>query len=281
MADDRRQPPDSTAPMSRDDLGGTAAMPRHDDNDAEATRIRPAGAGGWPSTEPANRPTSGPASGPASGPLDGTRMMPPAGPGGPGVGGPGVGGAEPRWAGSASVPPPPGPGQVRGYYDEFPPEPAPVAEDRSWLRPVLFGVIGLVLLVALLTGVWLIFTADDEPPPTTEASAPPAASAVQTTEAPPTKPATSEPATSAGPQVVQVPDDLVGLSEADARKKLTDAGLRVQVTRRADSTMAPGTVLETVPGAGANVEANSVVRIVVATAPPNPKPSASASYGNG
>ena len=62
-----------------------------------------------------------------------------------------------------------------------------------------------------------------------------------------------------------MPTDLVGLSEDEARQRLTDAGLRVEVTRRADATMAPGTVLETEPGAGqCRCSPNSVVRLVVA-----------------
>jgi beta-lactam-binding protein with PASTA domain len=70
----------------------------------------------------------------------------------------------------------------------------------------------------------------------------------------------------------------VGLSEDEARQRITDAGLRVQVTRRADATMAPGTVLEVEPAPGTEVEPNSVVRIVVAVAP---RPSAPGSSGSG
>ena len=57
-----------------------------------------------------------------------------------------------------------------------------------------------------------------------------------------------------------VPDDLIGLTEDEARQKLADAGLRVQVTRREDATMAPGTVMRPIPGPGSDVDVNSVVR---------------------
>jgi hypothetical protein len=224
MGDDRRQPPDRTAPMGRFD---------------DETLIRPAAAS------------------------DGTRMLPPVDDEPDG---------QPRWEARASVPPP-GARPATGY--EYYEEPAPPPDDRNWLKPLLLGVVGLVLLIALLTGVWLIYTADDEPP-APEASAPPTATAPATvaTTAPP---ATSAPPTTAEPETVTVPDDLIGIDEAEARQKLADAGLRVQVTRREDATMAPGTVIEVQPEPGSDVEPNSVVRIVVASAP---KPSASRSQDN-
>jgi beta-lactam-binding protein with PASTA domain len=80
---------------------------------------------------------------------------------------------------------------------------------------------------------------------------------------------------------VVVPDDLIGLTESEARRKLTDAGLRVQVIRREDATMAPGTVIEAEPGPGSQVDENSVVRIVVATAPRPSPPRSSQTDGNG
>jgi hypothetical protein len=179
-----------------------------------------------------------------------------------------------RWAGSASVP-------SAGAAGAAPPDTygydlEPLPDDQpNWMRPLLFGFVGLLLLGALLTGVWLIFTADDEPPPT---PTPQASAPVVTSEAPPTTAApTTEPPTSEEQEpVVLVPTDLIGLSEDEARQRLTDAGLRVQVTRRADATMAPGTVIEASPGPGSEVAPNAVVRIVVAEAP---RPSGSRSDG--
>jgi PASTA domain len=174
-----------------------------------------------------------------------------------------------RWAGSASVPPAgAAPPDTYGYDLE------PLPDDQpNWMRPLLFGFVGLLLLGALLTGVWLIFTADDEPPPTPQASAP-----AVTSEAPPTTaaPTTATPTSEEPEPIVVVPADLIGLSEDEARQRITDAGLRVQVTRRTDATMAPGTVIEASPGPGSEVAPNSVVRIVVAEAP---RPSGSDSAG--
>lgn len=226
---------------SRDDFDETRVRPR---GDFDETRVRP---GGTP---------------------DGTRMLPPT------VGEP----DEPRWEARAAVPP----AAAYERYQEFNEEPALPPDDRNWLRPLLFGIIGLLLLGVLLTGVWLIFTADDEPP-TTQASASAAPSAPATTRtAAPTAPATTAPPSSAAaePETVKVPQDLIGIPEAQARRRIEDVGLRVQVTRREDSTMAPGTVLEVEPGPGSDVEVNSVVRIVVATRP-QPDASPSQNGGNG
>lgn len=225
-------------------------MGRFDDDDA--TRLRPAGGD---LDETRIRP---------AGTSDGTRMLPPVDDGP-------AGDERPRWEARASVPPP-GTRPTIGYPDYE--DPAPPPDDRNWLRPLLFGVIGLVLLGVLLTGVWLIFTADDEPP-APQASAP--ATVPATTTSPP-RAATSAPPSTAEPETVKVPDDLIGIDEDEARQKLTDAGLRVQVSRREDATMAPGTVIEVEPEPGSDVEPNSVVRIVVASAP---KPSASASRSRG
>lgn len=188
---------------------------------------------------------------------------------------PAAGGSDDRWAGSATVRPAAAEDVDYEYTDEVEPPP-------NWLRPVLFGVVGLLLLGVMLTGLWLIFTADDEPPAVAPSTAPPATSAApaptaRTTAAPTTEGPTP---TSEAPAVtVEVPGDLVGLSEDEARQRLTDAGLRVQVTRRPDATMAPGTVLETDPGPGTQVAPNSVVRIVVATEPTRPSEPASSGRG--
>lgn len=240
-------------------------MGRFDDDE---TRIRPGGALDETRVRPGGSAPGGAFDGAPGGAFDGasdgTRVMPPT-PDEP-----------PRWEARATVPPagavPPAPYE----YDE---EPAPPPDDRNWLRPLLFGLLGLVLLGALLTGIWLIFTADDEPPaPQASASAAPSAPATTRT----TPPATSAPPRSAAPETVVVPGDLVGLTEDEARQRLEDAGLRVQVTRRADATMAPGTVIEANPEPGTDVEVNSVVRIVVATAPrPSPPRSSQADDGNG
>ena len=255
MADDRRKPADPTDRTSGwDDNEATRIRPAIDD---DATRIRPA----IDDDATRIRPTPG-GDGTRAGQPDATRVSQDR-----------VRAAyedADRWAGSASVA---APGTTPPAYDY---DYEPVPDDQpNWLRPLLYGAIGLLLLGALLTGIWLIYTADDEPPPP-QASAPPATSAAPATTAVTTTAPTSEPPTTeAPPATVAVPEDLIGLPEDVARQRLTDAGLRVQVTRRPDATMAPGTVIEAEPGPGSEVPPNTLVRIVVAQAPPRPSGSRS------
>jgi len=219
----------------------TAAIPPLD----PAERATPAERTGAGATAPLP-PVSGPV------PPDGTRVMPPVE-------------EEPaRWAASAQVRPPrPGGAPVAYEYAE---EPVPIGPgDRNWLLPVVVGAVALLLLGALLTGLWLIFTAGADRGPAPVASGPVGTSAA-TTEAATSAPPTSAAPTSEVPETVEVPR-LRGLSEDEARQRLSDVGLRVEVERRPTTTADPGTVLEVQPGEGTEVAANSVVRIVVADAP--------------
>jgi hypothetical protein len=250
MVDDRGQPADSTAPMERPDLGGPdqAAGQGRGATGPQRAVPGPAETAPLPRTGPAE---TAPIPRVADGP-DATRTMPAV----PDDGG--------RWAARATVPPP-GAAPVRDY--EYVDEPAPEGDgERSWLTPLVVGFVGLVLLGGLLTGLWLIAKSDDGGSPAPSASPPPAAS----TAAPTTRPPTTAPPTTAPPSTaavtVSVPT-LVGLSEDDARQRLIDAGLLVEVTRRVDGSVAPGTVVAATPGPGTEVAPNSVVRIVVATAP--------------
>ena len=199
MADDRRKPADGTAPMDRmsgwDDNEATRVRPAVDD---AATRIRPAV--GTDATR--------------VGSPDATRVSQDR-----------VRAAyedADRWAGSASVSAPrSAPGSTPPDAYDYDLEPVP-DDQPNWLRPLLFGVVGLLLLGALLTGIWLIYTADDEPP-TPQASAPPATSAAPaTTTVTTAAPTTGPPTTEAPPATVVVPDDLIGLPEDVARQRLTD-----------------------------------------------------------
>jgi eukaryotic-like serine/threonine-protein kinase len=73
---------------------------------------------------------------------------------------------------------------------------------------------------------------------------------------------------SRGVEQVDVPD-VVGNSEDNARSALEGAGLRVgEVTERESAGEEPGTVLEQDPPAGQQVDRDSAVDLVVASAPP-------------
>jgi serine/threonine-protein kinase len=66
-----------------------------------------------------------------------------------------------------------------------------------------------------------------------------------------------------------VPTGLVGLTEAEARQKLTDAKLEVGTvtTRNTDDPAQVGKVLETTPGSGAQIDEGKTVDLVVGVAP--------------
>ncbi|WP_062209650.1 Stk1 family PASTA domain-containing Ser/Thr kinase [Streptomyces sp. NBRC 109706] len=71
---------------------------------------------------------------------------------------------------------------------------------------------------------------------------------------------------SEGPEAVELPD-VVGRSYEEAAAELEGLGLTARQEPREDAEAEPGTVLEQSPGAGEEVEAESEVTLVVATAP--------------
>src|SRR6185436_18530772 len=165
MADDRRKPADGTAPMDR--------MSGWDDN--EATRVRPTVDDAATRIRPAVDDAAATRIRPAADDDAATRIRPAVGTDATRVGSPDATRVSQdrvraayedadRWAGSASVSAPrSAPGSTPPDAYDYDLEPVP-DDQPNWLRPLLFGVVGLLLLGALLTGIWLIYTADDEPP---------------------------------------------------------------------------------------------------------------------
>jgi hypothetical protein len=249
MVDDQRPAPDATEPMP----AATEPMPR-------ATEPTPAATEPTPQAEPGESAT------PAA-----TKEMPAV------EGEDEAEQAPARWAGSAAVPEP-GVRPLGGSTDEY--DLGAVSGDdegRSWWTPVLLGLAGVVLFGILMAGLWLIFIAGDNGSPgQTATSAPPLPSSAPPSSQPRSSaPPSSQPPTTAAAAAVP---PVLGLSEAEARQRLTDAGLRVEVSRRTDPSAPPGTVIDVDPGQGAAVAPNSVVHIVVARAllPSAPTPSISA-----
>lgn len=64
----------------------------------------------------------------------------------------------------------------------------------------------------------------------------------------------------------EVPN-VVGKPEAEAQKLAEQAGLRVKIQRRSDSSVTPNSVIETRPGPRASVKKDSVLTIVVSSGP--------------
>jgi serine/threonine-protein kinase len=71
--------------------------------------------------------------------------------------------------------------------------------------------------------------------------------------------------------LVAVPE-LVGLSEAQARSDISNAGLQVSIVKQSSATATPGTVLAQSPRAGDRVRRGTLVTITVAEAAPTPTP---------
>jgi eukaryotic-like serine/threonine-protein kinase len=69
-----------------------------------------------------------------------------------------------------------------------------------------------------------------------------------------------------GPSTVRVPD-VVGLAQADARRRLRRAHLRPQVERESSTKVADGIVIRTDPGPGRPAERDSEVTLVVSSGP--------------
>ncbi len=69
-----------------------------------------------------------------------------------------------------------------------------------------------------------------------------------------------------GPTTVKVPD-VVGLSEADAKRRVRSAGLRSEIERESSTKVAEGTVIRTDPGPGRLTERDSSVTLFVSSGP--------------
>jgi hypothetical protein len=210
------------------------------------------------------------------GPGDGTRPQPPAE-------------ERERWSARAGVPAPGDPALRRPAPQEWPEEEEDPYHGRSWLMPVVIGVVALVLVAALSLGLYLIYRATAEgrnapggaeSTPASTAVSPAASPAPPSSAPPPSAPPSSEAPASGPPGTVTIPP-LRGDSLGEATVKLQVLGLNVKVERAQDDSLPPGEVLSSRPGEGATVLSGETITLVVAeapsTAPSRAQPSASAS----
>jgi PASTA domain len=167
------------------------------------------------------------------------------------------------------------------------------AESRPAVHPAVLGLVIVVLLAMLGTGLWLIFHRSTATPVSVP-SLPPVASAPPTpadtataadtgtptqqptptaptpTGVPTTAPATATqapapPPPPSSPALVAVPDGLVGLRVQDAERRLTAAGLTYTVVG-----LRAGKVTATSPESGTTVPRGSQVTLVVGLSSPSP-----------
>lgn len=173
-----------------------------------------------------------------------------------------------RWSGRAGVPPP----DALVVREAVPVE-EEAAEDRRWWLPVVLGLVALVLLALLGTGLWLILRGSDDSGPVTPVT--PALTASATPAEPsPSTPGTPSPALTTPPSPTEraqvVVPRLVGLDSDTAQSTLDRLGLTTRLTSRPDPVAQPGTVLEVDPAEGSVVPAGTRVTLVIASAPPSP-----------
>lgn len=173
----------------------------------------------------------------------------------------------PAWSGRAGVPA--GPGVLRDSAPYGAGEPPP---PRTWWTPVLLGFVALGLVGVVILAAWLI-TKDNTPgtkPTPTTTPAPQPTTVAPTSAAPPT--ATGSPSA----QLVQVPNDLIGMTQDDAAAALDHVGLAYSLAFQA-SDQPKGTVIASSPEPGKLVPVNTVVKLLISlgseetpTAPPSP-----------
>ncbi|GAB7041381.1 MULTISPECIES: PASTA domain-containing protein [Catenuloplanes] len=271
-------PPPGGPPRGGDQTAPYRPVPGGPGGHDQTAPYRPVsgGPGGHDQTAP-YRPVSGDQTAPYR-PVPGgdqTRRMDPVqgGPAGPG----GPGGQDP-WTARASV----RPAEPAGAFTQADPfsrnDPgwgAPEEPNRKWLMPVMWGVI--VLLVILLVGTGIYFgmqsggDGDPEPTPTATAAATPTA---QRTSAEPTEEASDEPSapeTTTAPSPtraaeVEVPR-MTGYTMQEAQQALAGLGLPFALVYQATDDFDPNTVIDSDPPGGAVVPKGTKITLTVARAP--------------
>ncbi|MFY1688986.1 PASTA domain-containing protein [Plantactinospora sp. WMMB782] len=235
-------------------------QPSDDDRGVDGDR----GVSDIPGNQPP--PAAGPtAAGPTAGPDDATSRIGETRrqPGTPEATAP-IPPREPAWSGRAGVPPrgvqPPRQPQPEWGYDPDP-------DDRRWWMPILIGTVAVILLgVLAAAGWWIVDSARRDGPaaPSPTATSPaPTPTTVPPTTPPPSTPAPTPSATAGTPVLVP---PLVGLSQQEAVAELEQLGLVARI-RPQTSGRLPGTVLDTDPSTGTELERGAEVVLVVAVPP--------------
>ncbi|GAB7049341.1 PASTA domain-containing protein [Catenuloplanes indicus] len=203
---------------------------------------------------------------------DQTRRMDPV------QGGPAGPGGQDPWTARASVRPSEPAGaftQADPFSRDDPGWSAPEEPNRKWLMPVMWGVIALLVILLLATGIYFGTQTggsdDPEPTPTATAAATPTA---QRTSAEPTEEASEEPSapeTTAAPSPtraaeVEVPR-MTGYTMQEAQQELAGLGLPFALVYQATDDFDPNTVIDSDPPGGAVVPKGTKITLTVARAP--------------
>ncbi|NUT31472.1 MAG: PASTA domain-containing protein [Hamadaea sp.] len=174
-----------------------------------------------------------------------------------------------HWTGRAQVPPP------DGVRDAVPPQEwaeEEQAQERRWWLPIVLGIAGVLLVLAIVLATVLLMNRDDEPEPIVPVSPTRPSPTAQPSPAASPSAQPSPSAETSGPAVqIEVPD-VTGDTEASAVNRLIQRGFQTQVLYQDDPTTEPGRVIATNPIAGTLATPGSTVQVIVAQAP-SPQPS--------
>jgi hypothetical protein len=169
----------------------------------------------------------------------------------------------PAWSGRAGVPVPPG-----GLRDSAPYQPGEPPPPRAWWTPALLGMLALGLVGIVVLAAYMISRESRPAPNPTPTSTP----APQPTHTP--APATTAPGSlTPSAQLVQVPADLVGMTQGKATALLDTVGLSYSLVFQ-ESSEPKGTVIKTSPESGKLVPALSVVKLTISLGGASPTPTA-------
>lgn len=183
------------------------------------------------------------------------------------------------WSARAQVPT-----RRPGQGGDFTPSdwaPAAPGPRGAWWLPIVYGVVGFLLLGALGVGVWLIVQGTQDETET--------AGAVPTVPAKPSKeptaaaPTTTKPKPSPTPQEpadIRIPE-VAGKPVEQARDALEEVELDYRLEFRRSDSVPAGTVIDSDPGAGREVSPDTEVTLVVSSGGAPSAPSATPSPDEG
>lgn len=167
------------------------------------------------------------------------------------------------WKGQATVRP--------GTRDEDSDQWGAPTPNRAWWLPILLGVAGLVLILAIVYALVVVTRGDNSPAPAPSPT--PSATATPGTSAPPSTPPSAPPSTApSGPPsgVIPIPLVIKGIDVNAAKATLESIGLVADPEPVSDPNHIEGTVVDTSPAVGALVQPGTVVILYFAVPPPPP-----------
>jgi PASTA domain len=144
---------------------------------------------------------------------------------------------------------------------------------RRWWLPILFGLLGVLLVFGIILAMVLANSDNGADNPTPAPSRTPRRTASAASVSP-----SAAPTVTASPSIVQTTTTVLvpethGETQAQATGKLEALGLVVRIQFQEDPIATPGTVLASTPTAGSVVPSGSDIVLIIAKAIPSSAPS--------